>query len=86
MGRRRRRKVTPVKVRRSIPKVFRCPKCDNESLVATETGTGENGEKEFVLKCGVCGFTQKVTVNKNQQAVDAYNKLVDIITGLARSI
>ncbi|MFP3220419.1 MAG: hypothetical protein RXR41_04690 [Candidatus Marsarchaeota archaeon] len=84
MGRRRRRKITPVKVRRGIPKVFRCPKCDNESMVATLVEQRENGDKEFVLKCGVCGFTQTVVVNKNQQAVDAYNKLVDIIAGLAR--
>ncbi|WP_449461516.1 hypothetical protein PQ610_03755 [Tardisphaera miroshnichenkoae] len=82
MGRRRRRKITPVRAKKGIPKVFRCPKCDSESLVATLTSTDENGNKEYTLKCGVCGFTQKVVVNKNQQAVDAYNKLVDIIAGL----
>ncbi|MDP7975054.1 MAG: hypothetical protein ACP5UI_01510 [Thermoprotei archaeon] len=81
MGRRRKRRIVPVKVKKGIPKVFRCPKCDSESLTGTLIHQGENGEREYVFKCGVCGFEETVTVNKNQQTVDAYNKLVDMMSG-----
>jgi transcription elongation factor Elf1 len=71
MGRRRRKVVRVVK--RTIPKIFSCPSCGEES-VRVEL---QRGNKLAVVQCSECGLKGEFDVSPADQIVDIYCKFTD---------
>jgi len=73
VGRRRRRKVVRV-VRRSLPKVFVCPRCGGHSIKVTmdETKLAAN------IQCSLCGLKGELPASSTTQPVDIYCKFSDM--------
>ena len=74
MGRRKRRRKIIVR-KRTLPKVFTCPRCGLRSVVVKIT-TGPSGRVAHVV-CGRCGLSEDVPISPIQKEVDAYCKFVD---------
>jgi len=73
-GRRRKRKIV-IKKKASVPKLFRCPICEAFPLRIDISKQGE-----VLVKCGSCGFTKNFTVNPGAEPIDAYSKLIYLLT------
>ncbi len=74
MGRRKRKQVSPKRVKR-VPKIFTCPECGEKSVKVT------NIKKKgafATVKCGNCGLTKEVLVNSISEPVDAFGDFIDI--------
>lgn len=74
MGRRKRKQVSPKRVKR-VPKIFTCPECGEKSVKVT------NIKKKgafATVKCGNCGETKEVLVNSISEPVDAFGDFIDI--------
>ncbi len=71
MGRRRRKIVRLPK--RSLPKVFLCPKCGEDAVRVIMGGK----EATAVATCGKCGLRAEIQTNPNDEPVDVYCKLTD---------
>lgn len=72
MGRRKsRRKI--VRPRRTLPKVFQCPRC---GAVAVSASSGKQRGKVNV-RCTSCGLAVKLEYNKFYQPVDYYARFLD---------
>ena len=74
MGRRKRKQVSPKRVKR-VPKIFTCPDCGEKSVKVT------NIKKKgafATVKCGNCGLTTEVLVNSISEPVDAFGDYIDI--------
>ncbi len=74
MGRRKRKQVSPKRVKR-VPKIFTCPDCGEKSVKVT------NIKKKgafATVKCGNCGITKEVLVNSISEPVDAFGDFIDI--------
>jgi len=74
LGRRKRRRKIIVR-RKTLPKVFTCPKCGMQSVVVKITA-GPSGRIAHVV-CGRCGLSADVPVSPIHKEVDAYCKFVD---------
>ncbi|MHC1590330.1 MAG: hypothetical protein ACXQTQ_05135 [Candidatus Hecatellaceae archaeon] len=73
MGRRRRRKVVKI-VRKTLPKVFVCPRCGARSVkVLMKAGTGK-----AKVTCSICGLTAELPVSPSSQPVDIYCQFSDL--------
>ncbi|MHC1563856.1 MAG: hypothetical protein ACXQTF_00820 [Candidatus Hecatellaceae archaeon] len=73
MGRRRRRKVVKI-VRKTLPKVFVCPRCGARSVkVLMKAGTGK-----AKVTCSICGLTAEFPVSPSSQPVDIYCQFSDL--------
>lgn len=73
-GKRRKRKVV-IKKKVYTPKVFRCPICEGFPIRLDISKEGE-----VVAKCGYCGFSRTFSVNPGSEPVDAYSKLISILS------
>ena len=73
MGRRKSRKIVK-RPRRTIPNVFQCPIC-GENTVTVEM---RKDEKIAIVSCGSCKRREEVKISKISEPVDAYNTFVDI--------
>lgn len=77
MGRRHRRLIRPI--RKSLPKVFSCPRCGVPSIRISNsdntTSTTENASTTVV--CGSCGLNHEAPTSIKQEPVDIYNRFVD---------
>ncbi len=75
MGRRRRRVIR--KVRRALPKFFKCPRCGSDSVrvIRKEDESGVS----YVVVCGQCGLRMEMGGEEVQhkEPIDAYNMFVD---------
>ncbi|KYH39270.1 MAG: hypothetical protein AYL30_000180 [Candidatus Hecatellales archaeon B24] len=73
MGRRRRRKVVKI-VRKTLPKVFVCPRCGARSVkVLMNVGAGK-----AKVTCSICGLTAELPVSPSSQPVDIYCRFSDL--------
>ncbi len=85
MGRRRKKYKKVVRRRRRIPTVFQCPACGSRNLtIKFERGSysgeevGGTPKKVAVIRCGNCGLCYRMVVPSIYEAVDVYNKFVDL--------
>ena len=75
MGRRKRRRKIIIR-KRTLPKVFTCPRCGLRSVVVKITASPTGGRVAHVV-CGHCGLSKDVPITPIQKEVDAYCKFVD---------
>jgi len=83
VGRRRRsRKKVLLKPRKTIPKIFTCPQCGQQTVKVTvlnmpKSSKDEEPKKLVLVKCGFCGLESTFQYNEIFQPVDYYHRLVD---------
>ena len=71
MGRRRRRVVKIVK--KSLPRVFDCPKCGENSIRVTIS----RAARQAVVQCGSCGLKEEFQIPKSSEEIDVYCMFTD---------
>jgi len=76
MGRRRRRLYKPIK--KTIPKIFGCPRCGSLSVKISKS-SNENNQYVFKVVCGndKCGLADNITTSQPLDFIDIYNMFVD---------
>ncbi len=74
MGRRKRKQVSPKRVKR-VPKIFTCPECGEKSVKVTAL---KKKGAFATVKCGNCDLTKEVLVNSISEPVDAFGDFIDI--------
>ncbi|MHA2036429.1 MAG: hypothetical protein ACW98X_08335 [Promethearchaeota archaeon] len=74
MGRRKRKQVSPKRVKR-VPKIFTCPECGEKSVKVTDI---KKRGALATVKCGNCGLEKEVLVNSISEPVDAFGDFIDI--------
>ncbi|MHA2048086.1 MAG: hypothetical protein ACW986_00575 [Promethearchaeota archaeon] len=74
MGRRKRKQVSPKRVKR-VPKIFTCPDCGEKSVKVTDI---KKKGAFATVKCGNCGLTKQVLVNSISEPVDAFGDFIDV--------
>ena len=70
MGRRRRRVIRIVK--RTLPKVFSCPRCGVIAVRVSRTGDSDT------VACGSCGLKYSYSPPPKKENIDLYNEFVDM--------
>lgn len=80
MGRRRRRRIVR-RVKRTLPKFFKCPRCGMDSVRVVRRGEGP--ERYFVVACGSCGLRSEYggSLIEGREPIDLYNMFVDAFHG-----
>jgi len=76
LGRRRRRKVVKI-VRKTLPKVFVCPRCGARSVKVIV----DAGLRKAKVACSICGLTAEIPVSPSSQPVDIYCQFSDLFYG-----
>lgn len=71
MGRRKRKVVKIIK--RSLPRIFLCPKCGKQSVSVKVEGKGQTAH----IICGGCGAEAEVPRASHEQPIDLYCKFTD---------
>jgi len=74
VGRRKRRRKIVIR-KRTLPKVFTCPKCGARSVIV-KIRTGPSGRVAYVM-CGHCGLSDEIPIGPIHKEVDAYCKFAD---------
>jgi len=76
MGRRRRRIYKPVK--KTIPKIFGCPRCGSLSVKINKI-TNQDNQYTFRVVCGndKCNLSDNITTSHTLDIIDIYNAFVD---------
>lgn len=74
MGRRKRKQVSPKRVKR-VPKIFTCPDCGEKSVKVTDI---KKKGAFATVKCGNCDLSKEVLVNSISEPVDAFGDFIDI--------
>ncbi|MFW9971963.1 MAG: transcription elongation factor 1 family protein [Candidatus Odinarchaeota archaeon] len=74
MGRRKRKQVSPKRVKK-VPKIFTCPECGEKSVKVTDL---KKKGAFATVKCGNCGLTKEVLVNSISEPVDAFGDFIDV--------
>jgi transcription elongation factor Elf1 len=69
MGRRRRKVYKPV--RKTLPKIFNCPRCGAPSVKVIKKA------EEFHVICGSCGLAYDSTPQRPREVIDIFNDFVD---------
>ncbi len=73
MGRRKTRKVIKREPKR-LPKVFRCPRCGEQSVVVDLDRVLNQGR----IRCGRCQLSAKLPIHSLTQTIDVYAKFLDL--------
>ncbi len=73
MGRRKTRKVIKREPKR-LPKVFRCPRCGEQSVVVDLDRALNQGR----IRCGRCQLSAKLPIHSLTQTIDVYAKFLDL--------
>lgn len=73
MGRRKTRKVIKREPKR-LPKVFRCPRCGEQSVVVDLDRQLSRGK----IKCGRCQLSAELPIHALTQMIDVYAKFLDL--------
>ena len=76
LGRRRRKVYRPI--RKTLPKIFGCPRCGSIS-VRIVTLKNESNQEYYHIVCGndKCHLTDNITTSQVPDIIDAYNKFID---------
>jgi transcription elongation factor Elf1 len=69
MGRRRRKVYKPV--RKTLPKIFNCPRCGAPSVKVIKKS------EEFHVICGSCGLAFSSVPPRPREVIDIFNDFVD---------
>jgi len=77
MGRRRRKVLRPS--RKSLPKVFSCPKCGVVAVRITSQHDETSQDYVMVVACGnsSCRLRREFRYSVERQQIDVYNSFVD---------
>jgi transcription elongation factor Elf1 len=77
MGRRRRKTLRLV--RRSLPKVFACPRCGMVTVRITSHEDETSHDIVFLVACGntACGLRRELRYPVKRADIDVYNTFVD---------
>ena len=77
MGRRRRKTLRVVK--RSLPKVFACPRCGMLTVRITSHQDETSQDTVFMVACGNtgCGLRRELRYPTRRAEIDVYNTFVD---------
>src|SRR2546428_13362587 len=77
MGRRRRKALRVVK--RSLPKVFACPRCGMLTVRITSHEDETSQDTVFMVACGNtgCGLRRELRYPTRRAEIDVYNTFVD---------
>ena len=70
MGKRTRRVLRTV--RRTIPKIFNCPKCGSVSIRVIM-----KPDNKALITCGHCKIANEYNVTPKSEPIDIYNKFID---------
>ena len=75
----RRRKKTLRIVRRTLPKVFACPRCGMIAIRITSHEDETSQDNVFLVACGnlACGLRRELRYPTKRADIDAYNTFVD---------
>ncbi len=73
MGRRKTRKVIKREPKR-LPKVFRCPRCGEQSVVVDLDRQLNRGR----IKCGRCQLSAELPIHTLTQTIDVYARFLDM--------
>ncbi|MFH1328149.1 MAG: hypothetical protein ABIH76_04820 [Candidatus Bathyarchaeota archaeon] len=73
MGRRRKKKVTKI-VKRTLPKIFVCPKCGGRSVKVNIDRTNQTAQ----VQCSKCNLKGQIDTTSKEQPVDIYCKFSDL--------
>jgi transcription elongation factor Elf1 len=71
LGRRRRKTVKIVK--KKLPRFFRCPSCENESISVIM----DRPEKKAIIICSSCNLREEIPIEGQLQVIDAYCRYID---------
>ncbi|MFW9991330.1 MAG: hypothetical protein ACFFD4_04645 [Candidatus Odinarchaeota archaeon] len=72
MGRKTRRRV-PTRPKPTIPDIFECPNC-NEQSVHVEI---DRKAKTAVVECGTCHIRNLISIKSIDEKIDAYGSFID---------
>ncbi|MDV3292916.1 MAG: hypothetical protein LYZ70_01440 [Nitrososphaerales archaeon] len=75
----RRRKKTLRIVRRTLPKVFACPRCGMITIRITSHEDETSQDNVFLVACGnlACGLRRELRYPTKRADIDVYNTFVD---------
>lgn len=73
----RRRKKTLRIMRKTLPKVFSCPKCGMASVRITSELDETSQYHIVTVACGQCGEKKEFRYEKPRAEIDVYNTFVD---------
>lgn len=71
MARRRRREAKVI--RKTIPKIFNCPKCGIQAVSVIE----DKASEKVRVVCGNCGLSTELEHVRNIENVDYFNRFAD---------
>jgi transcription elongation factor Elf1 len=69
MGRRRRKVYKPV--RKTLPKIFNCPRCGSPSVRVLKK------EEGYHVTCGSCNLSYDTNPTRRREVIDIFNEFVD---------
>ncbi len=75
----RRRKKTLRVTRRTLPKVFACPRCGNVAIRITSHEDETSQDIIYLVACGnlACGVRRELRYPTKRADIDVYNTFVD---------
>jgi transcription elongation factor Elf1 len=76
MGRRKRKKVV-LRMAKTIPRIFKCPKC-GEVTIRVNMKYKKVKDNRVMVKCGHCGLEQEAPYTDITEPIDAYGDFIDI--------
>ena len=73
MGRRKSRRKIRLRPKKTLPKIFQCPRCGAVSVRVSVS----KAEEEVVVKCTMCGLSSQLEYKDFYHPVDYYARFLD---------